>query len=90
VVILFARHKRPGCAQDKRRPAENVYLDQKTGRKRASCRFNPAFSVWLALGHIQGMTSRETAPQELAGTPTAPRCIEKSRHFKFTERLYSS
>jgi len=43
VVILFARHKRPGRAWDKRRPTENVYLDQETGRKRASCRFYQRF-----------------------------------------------
>jgi hypothetical protein len=90
VVILFARHKRPGRAWDKRRPAENVYLDQETGRKRAACRFNPAFSVWLALGHIQRVTSRETAPQELARASKTPPCIEKSRLPEFSKHLYPS
>jgi hypothetical protein len=51
------------AAWDKRCRAGNVYLDQETGRKMASCRFNSAFSVWVALGHIQWMTSRETAPR---------------------------
>ena len=45
--------KSQAAAWDKRCPARDVYLGQETGRKRASRRFNPAFSVWLALGHIQ-------------------------------------